>query len=332
MTRGPQSLAIGKVTGDSHTRGYSLSYHTHNSACQVMDDDNGPVSDSLKNSLCETCNGLDPINTLAGISTWASGEGRVLGTKDQLKMKKCPLCQLILTAITPMYLVYPNYQSQGSVTCKLNSNPPYFSVRDSTIGSGMIQMKREDAIQARRNAGLGKTKSTQDEGIEDRMLLRPVQRDQINSSLVRSWVDSCIRDHGYHCRPGRHNAPRDDLEIKLFLIDVKEEGIVERVVTGKQEVEYIALSYVWGQVEVLQTVSSNLATLQRHGALDSGNTSIPQVVIDSMALVEAIGTRYLWVDALCIIQDSPDKNEQLQIMDLIYMRAKLTIIAMAGHG
>ncbi|PYI02731.1 hypothetical protein BO78DRAFT_324452, partial [Aspergillus sclerotiicarbonarius CBS 121057] len=83
---------------------------------------------------------------------------------------------------------------------------------------------------------------------------------------------------------------------------------------------------------VLQTVCSNLAELQRHGALDSGKTPIPQVVIDAMALVEAIGSRYLWVDALCIIQDSPDKSEQLQIMDLIYMRARLTIIAMAGEN
>lgn len=34
---------------------------------------------------------------------------------------------------------------------------------------------------------------------------------------------------------------------------------------------------------------------------------------------------------MCIVQDAPNTNEQLQIMDLIYSRARCTIIAMAGQ-
>ncbi|KAF7597388.1 hypothetical protein BBP40_006330 [Aspergillus hancockii] len=79
---------------------------------------------------------------------------------------------------------------------------------------------------------------------------------------------------------------------------------------------------------MLQTVSSNLAQLQTPGALGSDDCLVAPVVQDAMTLANDIGYQCLWVDALCIVQDSPDKGQQLQAMDNIYMRAELTIIAM----
>jgi hypothetical protein len=47
-----------------------------------------------------------------------------------------------------------------------------------------------------------------------------------------------------------------------------------------------------------------------------------------MAFVQKLGERYLWIDALCIIQDDePRKARQLAQMDLVYSRACLTLIA-----
>jgi hypothetical protein len=44
-----------------------------------------------------------------------------------------------------------------------------------------------------------------------------------------------------------------------------------------------------------------------------------------------LGERYLWVDSLCIMQDTIDKHDQIQQMDRIYQEAVLCIVAAAGR-
>ena len=55
---------------------------------------------------------------------------------------------------------------------------------------------------------------------------------------------------------------------------------------------------------------------------------ISQTIKDAIKVVRAIGMRYLWVDALCIIQDSDaDKNREISGMDGVYRGALFTISA-----
>lgn len=50
-----------------------------------------------------------------------------------------------------------------------------------------------------------------------------------------------------------------------------------------------------------------------------------------MTVTRQIDLRYLWVDALCIVQDSEkDKHKQIDRMDGIYSSALLTIVAASG--
>ncbi|KAL5114990.1 hypothetical protein ACEQ8H_007099 [Pleosporales sp. CAS-2024a] len=50
-----------------------------------------------------------------------------------------------------------------------------------------------------------------------------------------------------------------------------------------------------------------------------------------MQLVNSIGERYLWVDALCIIQDSPImQTTQIAKMDRVYAKALFTIVGASG--
>lgn len=47
-----------------------------------------------------------------------------------------------------------------------------------------------------------------------------------------------------------------------------------------------------------------------------------------MNLVRAVGEKYLWVDALCIVQDDPSQlSNELRNMGAIYNNAYLTIVA-----
>jgi hypothetical protein len=58
--------------------------------------------------------------------------------------------------------------------------------------------------------------------------------------------------------------------------------------------------------------------------------ALPPTIEDAMAFVKRLGETYLWVDSLCIIQDSPDKLGQINQLDRIYSNALLTIVAAAG--
>lgn len=65
------------------------------------------------------------------------------------------------------------------------------------------------------------------------------------------------------------------------------------------------------------------------GALTS--QPLPKSIRDAMTLARALNFDFIWVDSICIVQDSSDdKAQQIRIMDGIYSRAQLTIVAAGG--
>jgi hypothetical protein len=58
---------------------------------------------------------------------------------------------------------------------------------------------------------------------------------------------------------------------------------------------------------------------------------MPNTIQHAIIVTKALGFSYLWVDALCIIQDSPsDLEKELAVMGLIYSKSSLTIAAGVG--
>ena len=152
---------------------------------------------------------------------------------------------------------------------------------------------------------------------------------QVCTSLVRQWLRNCEELHGSRCNDLPHSHNLESMQ-NLLLIDIARSRLVE--VTSGHKRKYVALSYVWGNVRLLQTMKANFASLQRDGALDEAQKEIPTVIRDAMKLSNTLGIRYLWVDCLCIVQDdSESKHLQLAQMDRIYREAVLTIAAIAGR-
>jgi hypothetical protein len=94
---------------------------------------------------------------------------------------------------------------------------------------------------------------------------------------------------------------------------------------------YVALSYVWGLKKNYTTDISNIRVHQQQGSLETYLDKIPKVIRDAMELVRRLGLRYLWVDSLCIVQNSKRSwNLNAQKMNIIYGNAHLTICAADG--
>ncbi|RYP13583.1 hypothetical protein DL767_010655 [Monosporascus sp. MG133] len=95
---------------------------------------------------------------------------------------------------------------------------------------------------------------------------------------------------------------------------------------------YAALSYVWGGNLTLMLLNSNYAELSDAG-FSSYIERIPRTIIGAFSVVRDLGIRYIWVDSLCIIQDSRgDWDREARQMDAVYRNAILTVCAASAHS
>ncbi|KAK0737988.1 heterokaryon incompatibility protein-domain-containing protein, partial [Schizothecium vesticola] len=113
----------------------------------------------------------------------------------------------------------------------------------------------------------------------------------------------------------------------LRAIDVREERLVD--ITAPER--YVVLSYVWGQAPSFRLLRDNLARLCESGGLRAIQSKLSQTVKDAIRLVALMGERYLWIDALCLVQDDgQDMTHGIENMDIIYEGALATVIAANG--
>ncbi|KAK5109265.1 hypothetical protein LTR62_007139 [Meristemomyces frigidus] len=104
----------------------------------------------------------------------------------------------------------------------------------------------------------------------------------------------------------------------------RSQKIAEPSVHGSQKPRYAVLSYVWGTHDTKRLIQTNLEDFGHSIAV----IDLPQTILDAISLTSALGIRYLWVDSLCILQDSsPDKDLQIPRMSQYYHNAAVVISA-----
>ncbi|RGP67470.1 heterokaryon incompatibility [Fusarium longipes] len=158
-------------------------------------------------------------------------------------------------------------------------------------------------------------------------------------STIKDWLTTCRSCHTT-CVNSQHEAIPNNEGLTgvgcwrpAWLIDVSDYCIVQ----GSLEGEYSSLSYTWeddeqSPEERLQLLSHNIDSLKEVNSLKRHRHRLSKAIIDAIELTASIGTRYLWVDRLCIVQDDLHKATELMKMDRIYSGATLTIAAAAPSG
>ncbi|KAJ4317806.1 hypothetical protein N0V84_007168 [Fusarium piperis] len=146
---------------------------------------------------------------------------------------------------------------------------------------------------------------------------------------MKSKMDSCVSHD--HINPQNTFIPDRLIEVgadRLRLVLTK-----EMVNPPSQIPHYIALTYCWGPEphagKQLKTTSLNLS--QHLQAIPE--SLLPQAIQDSVTLARALSIPFLWVDALCILQDvSTDWDKQCAVMERIYGNAHVTVAAAASSN
>lgn len=97
-----------------------------------------------------------------------------------------------------------------------------------------------------------------------------------------------------------------------------------------EESTYAALSYVWGDQQAdktLRLLSSNIDHLRS----PNSTNLLPKTFQDAIRVIERLGIQYLWIDRLCIVQDSDeDWRAEAGTMHDVYKNSALTISAFSS--
>ena len=113
--------------------------------------------------------------------------------------------------------------------------------------------------------------------------------------------------------------------------------IANKIITKKHPVTYVALSYVWGDamqeyIESCQEPAKDART-SHWAATEVDFAALPRTIQDAAILLRMINMQYLWVDALCIQQNSAvDKQAILSNMGAIYAGTHFTVVGACGDS
>ncbi|KAG7047276.1 heterokaryon incompatibility protein [Colletotrichum scovillei] len=157
--------------------------------------------------------------------------------------------------------------------------------------------------------------------LENSILGRPIKPPAKQLSLVKNWVREC-EDHHQSC----HSAPAT---LPTRVVDVGVEGVMEPrlVVTSGEVGRYMTLSHCWGLHPVIRTTSE---TINDH-IKSLPMSKLPPTFRDAVLITRSLGVQYLWIDCLCIVQDSQEDWELESVkMGTIYASSCLTIAASAS--
>ncbi len=143
-----------------------------------------------------------------------------------------------------------------------------------------------------------------------------------NARLALSWLRFCEKNHPACNLPHTPALPRQ-------LLDISDPRIPHLVDSRNMQAQYVTLSYKWGSTSRFCTTSANIDEYMCSIPYDS----MPKTIQQAVDMSSAMGYQYLWIDALCIIQDLPqDVHQEIDSMDRVYKNASFTIFAACGDN
>ncbi|KAH8658519.1 hypothetical protein BGZ61DRAFT_465758 [Ilyonectria robusta] len=183
--------------------------------------------------------------------------------QDILKNENCTLCKLIVKALSVHAKSYWQPGKYPIETCYLGRFSGNSTPRRVEVWFHATSKTLPDGIWGHSTV-LGRIKCLDS--------LEPPLLERLNYSLIRSWMDDCATRYGPKCNP-----PGSDESLPLLLLDVKRMRLFKS--------------------------DRNFQQLQQDGAFLRVRDQLPQLINDAITFVADLGETYLWVDALCIVQD-----------------------------
>lgn len=152
-----------------------------------------------------------------------------------------------------------------------------------------------------------------------------VPMNNTGSEYTAEFVKRCLE----HCKSHHRNCQPDSTGARWYptrLIEVLEESTF-RVIETSETVPtgpYATLSHCWGESRIITATTNNISSLKKHIPL----LDLPKTFSDALQFIRAIGISFIWIDSLCIIQDSvKDWEYESRTMLQVYRHAECNLAA-----
>jgi hypothetical protein len=128
------------------------------------------------------------------------------------------------------------------------------------------------------------------------------------------------------CKIALERNRNDTLPTRLLDVRSNSHLRLRTVPRGKYPL-YAALSYCWGKSKQQEEASTRKENVDdRHRGIEI--SQLPNSIRDAVEVTRLLKIHYLWVDALCIVQDDDvDRGSEISKMGSIYRGSTLTIAA-----
>jgi hypothetical protein len=160
---------------------------------------------------------------------------------------------------------------------------------------------------------------------------------EITTGLAKRWFKECFHTH-IHCRQHERTSIGAQPEVfrptRIIQINPVGNKITScRLILGGELLNlgagYVTLSHCWGDARILRLTGGNISELHH----DIPLSSLPKTFLEAIQITMELGFNYLWIDSLCIVQDSRDdwRNEAAS-MGSVYRYSVLTIAATGARN
>ncbi|KAM0813974.1 putative HET-domain-containing protein [Seiridium cardinale] len=144
--------------------------------------------------------------------------------------------------------------------------------------------------------------------------------------LARQWLRDCLESHCLCPKTLKSRLPPRILDLAPPGGAAGDLRLLTDVTSFDQ---YAALSHCWGNSQPLKLTRKSYEEFQRNISFDC----LPKTFQDAVTTTRDLDLRYLWIDSLCILQDSiQDWEEQCAEMKRIYKDAFITIAGAAASN
>jgi hypothetical protein len=141
--------------------------------------------------------------------------------------------------------------------------------------------------------------------------------------LAEKWLNQCRENH-HRCA-----IQTQEFWVPSRLIDIGSSSEIEsprlRVFPDhKGTAPYVTLSHCWGSLDMFKLKTANIESLTTSISLKM----LPRSFKDAIFIAKRFGFGFLWIDSLCIMQDSKeDWFREASLMSDVYTNSSLTIAA-----